>query len=423
MFESLDAIQSQFIPNLVLLLMPSEALQQACDLLKTIKRNAPNISIAVVVVVQDAACLLDLLKAGADDFLIPPLRPIDVLARTSRLLERAGPSERLLEVVKQNVGLKQLVGQSPAFVEQIGKLPLVAKCNAIVLISGETGTGKELVARAIHYLSVRAKKPFVPVNCGAIPVDLAENELFGHRRGAFTGAADSQAGLIEEAQGGTLFLDEVDCLPLPAQVKFLRFLQEKEYRPLGSTKMRQADVRVIGAANGDLEEAVKNGRLREDLYYRLNVIPFVLSPLRERKQDIPRLAQHFLVRYATELDKELTDFSPEAMHSLMVHAWPGNVRELQHVVERAAVLTQHSVIQMSDIVLSRLAAPKRHESLRQAKAKAVECFEKTYIQDLLVAYKGNITRAAEAAQKHRRVFGQLIRKYQIDVEHFKPKPA
>jgi two-component system, NtrC family, response regulator GlrR len=420
--EALSAIQLHSIPNLLFLLLPSELLPRASRLIASIKRRAQSASIAVVVDAQEPAGLLDIVKAGADEFFVPPLRPIDLLPRVCRLIERLDANEMLLESVEQKVGLKQLVGESPAFFEQIEKIPFVAKCNAIVLITGETGTGKELCARAIHYLSGRAKRAFIPLNCGAVPVDLIENEMFGHERGAFTGADNSQPGLIQEAQGGTLFLDEVDCLPLLAQVKFLRFLQEKEYRPLGSTKMRQADVRVIAAANGDPEEAVRNGRLRQDFYYRLNVIPLVLPPLRERKEDIPVLARHFLAGYAVEFDKELTDFAPEAMHSLMVYGWPGNVRELKHVVERAAVLTKHSVIQRSDIVLSRPQTPERQESLRQAKAKVVEHFEKTYIQDLLAAYRGNISRAAEAAQKHRRVFWQLIRKHHIDVERFKPKP-
>jgi DNA-binding NtrC family response regulator len=300
------------------------------------------------------------------------------------------------------------------------KIPLVSKFNTQVLILGETGTGKELCARAIHYLSPRASKPFVPINCGAVPVDLVENELFGHVRGAFTGAATSRRGLIEEAEGGTLFLDEVDCLPLLAQVKLLRFLQEKEYRPLGSTLMRQADVRVIAAANSSLEEATKSGRLREDLFYRLNIVPIMLPPLRERMDDIAILAQHFLKRFEVEFDKQVDGFAPAALHRLMVHSWPGNIRELEHVIERAVVLAQEPIIRSEDLVLSRLNASDQEESLQQAKARMVEKFEKTYIQGLLVAYHGNISQAAQAAKKNRRAFWHLIRRYQIDVQRFKP---
>jgi len=202
---------------------------------------------------------------------------------------------------------------------QIEKIPQIAQCDANVLISGETGTGKELYARAIHYCSSRAGRPFMPVNCGAIPGELVENELFGHERGAFTSAVTLQTGLVEEANGGTLFLDEVDCLSMFAQVKLLRFLQEKEYRPLGSTRMREANVRVIAASNVNLEEAVGNGKARQDLFYRLNIIALTLPPLRERLEDIPLLARHFLEKYSREMNKEAPDLQSDALQIMMAH--------------------------------------------------------------------------------------------------------
>jgi DNA-binding NtrC family response regulator len=315
--------------------------------------------------------------------------------------------------------LKQLIGESPAFVQESNKIPLIAQSEANVLIVGETGTGKELYARAIHYGSRRAGRPFMPVNCGAIPVELVENELFGHARGAFTSASNLQVGLIEEANGGTLFLDEIDCLPFFAQVKLLRFLQEKEYRPLGSARMRQADVRIIAASNLNLEEAVGNGKVRRDLYYRLNIISLMLPPLRDRREDIPLLARHFLLKYAREAEKETSDFSKEALQLLMMYSWPGNVRELEHAVERAIVLCQEDVIQASDLVLSNSKLDDHRESLQEAKAKEIARFEKNYIQAVLSVCKGNITRAAEVAQKNRRAFWQLIQKHQIDVHRFK----
>jgi DNA-binding NtrC family response regulator len=420
--KSLSAAKSEFSPNLTFLLLSPSLVARACPLLQYTKREISDGAIAVVVETDEAMVLLELVRSGADEFFVPPLRALDVLPRVCRLLERSEPNGALLETLKRKLGLKQLIGESTLFLEQMEKIPLVAKFNTNVLILGETGTGKELCARAIHYLSPRSSKTFMPINCGAIPVDLVENELFGHVRGAFTGAATSRKGLIEEAEGGSLFLDEVDCLPLLAQVKLLRFLQEKEFRPLGSTKMRQADVRVIAAANSNLEEAVKTGRLREDLFYRLNIVPLMLPSLRERTEDIPLLARHFLRRYEVEFDKELTGFSPEAMHLLLVHSWPGNIRELEHVIERAVVLGKGPVIQREDLVLSRSETIGR-QSLRQAKAKMVEAFEKTYIQGLLVAYQGNITRAAEAAQKNRRAFWQLIRRHHIDVQTFKSKAS
>jgi two-component system, NtrC family, response regulator GlrR len=291
-----------------------------------------------------------------------------------------------------------------------------------VLIVGETGTGKELYARAIHYSSTRSGQPFMPVNCGAIPVELVENELFGHTRGAYTGANSLQVGLIEEANGGTLFLDEIDCLPIFAQVKLLRFLQEKEYRPLGSPKMRHANVRVIAASNINMPEAVDNGRVRQDLFYRLNIISLTLPPLRERREDIPLLAKHFLAMYSQESGRYIADFSEEALHLLMVHLWPGNVRELEHVIERAVVLCRGETIQASDVTITHSAFETR-ESLQEAKAREIARFEKNYIQGVLAVCRGNITRAAQVAQKNRRAFWQLIQKHQIDVKRFKPSAS
>jgi len=326
--------------------------------------------------------------------------------------------ETVTQTLKEKLGLQQLVGESPAFLAEMKKLRAVARCDVNVLISGETGTGKELCARAIHYLSPRTHKPFIPVNCGAIPAELVENELFGHERGAFTDASTSQCGLIHEAEGGTLFLDEIDCLPALAQVKLLRFLQEKEYRRLGSTKTYQADVRIITATNSGLEETVRTGKLRRDLYYRLNVLLLTLPPLRERREDIPRLARHFLAKYAAEFNKQVTDFSADAIPALVVYEWPGNVRELEHIVEQAVVLSEQEVIHKADIVLPRVETPPHQGSFREAKAKVIAQFERTYIQELLLAYQGNITKAAQAAQKNRRAFWQLMHKHHIDAHDF-----
>jgi two-component system, NtrC family, response regulator GlrR len=290
------------------------------------------------------------------------------------------------------------------------------------LIAGETGTGKELCASAIHYLSARAGHPFVPVNCGAIPVELMENELFGHNRGAYTGAGASQTGMISEASGGTLFLDEIDCLPLAAQVKLLRFLQNREYRPLGSNRIYQADVRVIAASNADFPEAIKSGRLRRDLYYRLNVLSLHLPPLRERRDDIPLLARHFLVKYANEFGKQAEDFSPSALRKLVRYDWSGNVRELENHIERAVALNESRIINANDLDLpveissTLITQPM---PFQEAKARCVEQFERDYLQELLRRHQGNITKAAYTAGKDRRAFWQLIRKHKIDARIFK----
>ena len=339
--------------------------------------------------------------------------------RVLRLRQHPAEEEALPQPSEEKSGLPQLLGESPAFLAEIRKIPLLAQCDVNVLISGETGTGKELCARAIHYLSPRAGRPFIAVNCGAIPVELVENELFGHERGAFTDASTAQGGLIHEAEGGTLFLDEIACLPLLAQVKLLRFLQDKEYRRLGSTKTQQGDVRVVAAMNIDLEEAVREGKLRQDLYYRLNIIPLVLPPLRERREDIPLLARYFLAKYAAKLNKDVTDCSPDVMQLLVLYEWPGNVRELEHTIERAVVLSEQAVIHKADIILPRVAAAAHQDSFQEAKAKVIAQFERTYIQGLLLAHQGNITKAARAAQKNRRAFWQLMRKHLLDAHSFK----
>lgn len=409
-----------FQVDLIIFVLSSCHLKNAEILFRAIQHELSKMPIIVVVESCNPDEMLPLLKHGTVDFSTLPLRELDILPRFWRLLEHRREQNALTHRLKEKLGLKQLIGNSPSFLDAINKIPKVAKCDVSVLISGETGTGKELCARAIHYLSLRANKPFVPFNCGAIPADLMENELFGHVQGAFTGAATAQPGLIGTADKGTLFMDDIDCLPLSSQSKFLRFLQEKEYRQLGSAKMYQADVRIIAATNADLEAAVDAGKLRRDLYYRLNAVPLMLPALRDRREDIPLLARHFLTRYNNDFDSHHTDFTPEAMKQLLMHDWPGNVRELQHVVERAVLFAEYSLIRQDDILLSHKKAAPCHLSFKEAKANAVDGFEKSYIESTLSAYQGNITRAAQAAQKNRRAFWELIQKHRIDVQAFKP---
>jgi DNA-binding NtrC family response regulator len=321
-------------------------------------------------------------------------------------------------VFKESLGLNHIVGESPALLEQVQKIPLMSRCDACVLITGETGTGKEICARAIHYLSHRAHQPFVPINCGAIPIELLENELFGHEAGAYTSANNSRCGVICEANGGTLFLDEVDSLPPAAQVKLLRFLQDKEFRPLGARKAAKADVRVIAASNASMDESLRSGLIRRDLFYRLNVLPLHLPPLRQRKEDIPLLARHFVAKYAARANGQRRDISPAALQKLSLHDWPGNIRELENVIERAALLSATDVIEGADIDLplaAELVASLR--SFSSLKANVVAEFEQSYLRSLLEQHRGNIGQAARAAQKNRRAFFQLMRKHHIRVDH------
>ena len=391
------------------------ALNGADDAGESLRRLLESSKIAVD---ADEAELDELLGQGVADFLLAPLRDSDELARVRRLLNRIAQEQQAREALTEKLGLQQLIGESPAFVEETKKIPVLARSDTSVLISGETGTGKEMVARAIHYLSPRAGKPFVPVNCGAIPVELLENELFGHTSGAFTGAAGARDGLIREAEQGTIFLDEINCLPLLAQVKLLRFLQNKEYRPLGSTRVLTGDVRIIAASNANLETEVAAGTLRRDLYYRLNVVPIVLPPLRARSQDIILLARHFLAQYAAKANSPASSFSAAAERKLLLYDWPGNVRELEHVIERVVVLCTEEIIQEDDIILPGQADVTRM-SFQELKANVISQFESNYLQNVLTACRGNITKAAQVAQKERRTFWALVRKHNIDVQKFR----
>ena len=268
-------------------------------------------------------------------------------------------------------------------------------------------------------MGLTPKKPFMPINCASLSPELAESELFGHERGSFTGAVNAEGGIIDEADGGTILLDEVDSLPLRVQTKLLRFLQEKEYRRLGSTKIRKADVRVITSTNSLLHDLVERKEFRQDLFYRLNVVNLTLPPLRDRVEDIQLLAGHFLGRCASEFERPYMVFSEEAMGKLLNYDWPGNVRELQNVIERAVILSKRPILDAENIHLAHDSNGSEGESFREAKAKTIEEFEKYYIKRLLLAYNGNISRAAKAAGKDRRAFWALIQKHDIDAGQFR----
>jgi DNA-binding NtrC family response regulator len=312
--------------------------------------------------------------------------------------------------------LEGIVGESKSFLQVVERAMHVAPSDATILLAGETGTGKELVARAVHYGSPRRSKPFVPVNCGALPDHLVENELFGHMKGAYTDASTSEKGLVAEAEEGTLFLDEVDTLSASTQVKLLRFLQDRTYRPMGSARSLTANVRIIAATNADLWQQVQAQRFREDLYYRLHVLAFRLPPLRERPDDIPRLVAHFLHRYSTQYGRGAFYLSADTLHKLAAYPWPGNVRELEAVIQRTVLLASSPCLQPQDIELplSYQEDPvTQHASFREAKARAIEQFERAYLSTLLSAHQGNISQAAKYAGKERRAFTRLLEKYAL----------
>jgi two-component system response regulator GlrR len=373
----------------------------------------PNRPVLVVPRNLNVVEISELLSLGASDFLLPPYRPEDLLPRLRRLLHPVSRRGAMVARIRAGVGLRNIVGESRSLLAEVSKLPRIAACDAPVLIRGESGTGKEIFARSIHYLGARAGQPFVPVNCGAIPESLVESELFGHRRGAFTGAVRDRIGIVGEADGGTILLDEVDALPLASQVKLLRFLQDGEFRPLGASRPVRATVRVIAAANSDFDAIIKERKFREDLFYRLNVLQISLPPLRDRPGDLPLLAQHLLEKQALLLGCEHKLLSAGARDSLSQYQWPGNVRELENVLTRALVFSEGAEIQSENLELPVLPDGASDDSFRTLKARAVKEFERDYLQKMLDRHQGNITHAAKAAAKNRRAFWQLLRKHNL----------
>ena len=365
---------------------------------------------------EDPRSTLSLVERHLDDFISCPARGPDLLLRVERQIGRkADAAPRAARPTLQHeLQLDGLVGASPKFLDAVLRIPRIAKSLATVVIYGETGTGKELFARAIHYKSQRQNKPFVPVNCGALPDHLFENELFGHAKGAYTDASAPQAGLLAVADGGTLLLDEVDTLSLAAQAKLLRFLQEKQYRPLGSSQTYSADVRVLAATNADLRARVEARLFREDLYHRLNVLSLAAPPLRERSEDIVLLAQHFADRFAELYRYKPATLSAAVIEKLVSYSWPGNVRELECMIHRAVVFSESGNIDERAIEI----APPRAEtsgeiSMKEAKDRAIAEFERGFLTNLLVRCGGNISHAAKSAGKERRAFQRLIRKHHL----------
>ncbi len=333
-----------------------------------------------------------------------------------------------LEWMRQELALtydySHIVGKSSAMQEVYKRLDVVARTDTTVLILGESGTGKELVARAIHFNSDRRDRPFVSVNCSALPEGILESELFGHVRGAFTGAIRDKVGRFEMANGGTLFLDEIGDLTPTVQVKLLRVLQSQEFRRIGDNQDIRVDVRVITATNKDLEKAVASGAFRQDLFYRINVFPLTMPPLRERKDDIPLLAHHFLLKHRNKVGKRVEGFTPAAMDKLLAYHWPGNVRELENKVHHALVMCQGEHIKPEEVHLDITPAAKTpvldlDRPFRELKREVVEGFEREYTRELLRRHGGNLAAAARQARIDRKNLWSLVKKYRIDVNMFR----
>lgn len=310
-----------------------------------------------------------------------------------------------------NASRVNLLGSSPQFQRAYSQIQKISNVDVTVYIEGETGTGKELAARAIHYLGRRADAPFIPVNCGALPETLVESELFGHERGAFTDAKVASPGLVSEADSGTLFLDEIDALSLKAQASLLRFLQDKTFRRVGGSATRQADVRIIAASNANLYKLVEERRFRRDLMYRLNVLSVRMPALRERTGDALELAQTFLARLSQQYRLPAKRLHPQSIAFIEQYSWPGNVRELENVIHREFLMCEDNQLILSSSSADEQAEPEHDQSFKAAKARAIEQFERRYVNDLLQRTAGNITRAALLAGQDRSAFGKLARKH------------
>jgi DNA-binding NtrC family response regulator len=431
-------------PSIVLtdLVMPG---MDGTGLLRRIKEQNPAIPVMVMSVVSSVDQAVDLLKSGADDYLTKPL-DFSVLRDRLQVMAEKTTMAQELEALQQVIdgtahpGVNLVWGTSQAMLKVAGQVPRVARTNASVLIHGESGTGKELFARAVHNASRRARKPMVSISCASIPDGLWERELFGHVKGAFSDSGAGGPGMVDAADGGTLFLDEVGEIPLNMQPKLLRFLQEREYRPVGSTELKRADVRIVAATNRDLRAEIDAGKFREDLFFRLNVLQLELPCLRDRKEDIPHLASFFLHRYVEEFEKPALGFSPRAIQRLSSYDYPGNVRELENVVQQALVAARHEVVTADDVQVGDPAitepgvvpapqavpTPPCAEALgsgqpqvrsdlpyNDAKREVTETFERLYASQVLGAHDGNVSRAAVAAGIPRKSLARIMKRHGI----------
>jgi DNA-binding NtrC family response regulator len=398
-----------------------EVLQRAVAM----KPGLPVLMITGYATVDSAVMAM---KLGAIDYIAKPFSPGELNIRIEKALEKGRLVDEnvyLREALHERYAFGNIIGTSAAMHDIFMLIKKVAPTDSTILIQGESGTGKELIARAIHQHSVRKNKKFIAVDCGALPETLLESELFGHVKGSFTGAVMTKRGLLEVAHEGTFFLDEVGDLTTGIQAKLLRVLQEKEFRPVGGVKNIRVDVRLIAATNKDLEKMISTGEFREDLYYRLNIVPIHLPPLRQRKEDIPMLVDHFIRVYNEKRNKHVKGISSEALNMLVDFEWPGNIRELENIVERMVIMNEDSVIEKKHIpahisgsaVYLNVTTPQTSGELKQLKKqmreKAVENIERAFVIDALKRNEWNVSQAARDVGMKRQNFQALMRKYRV----------
>ena len=394
--------------------------EDGLDVTEELLRMYPGLPIIILTAHGSIPNAVEAMQRGAFGYLTKPFDDKELKAKIEEGLSpqrMRGEIQRLKSLVNELYGMENIVARSAAMQRLLQQVVQVADSDATILLFGETGTGKEVFARVIHSNSRRNKGPFVALNCAAIPETLFESELFGHVRGAFTSAHGAKRGLFQSANGGTLFLDEIGEMPLSMQVKLLRAVQEREVREVGSELSTKIDVRIITATNKDLGAAVKSGAFRNDLYYRISVVPLFIPPLRERPDDIPFLAQHFLTASSKRANKVLRGFTPAALNRLIAHPWPGNVRELENVIEKATVMTRQDMI-TPDLLPAMASLPV---SPMKPLTEAKEEFEKTYLKNVLHLTGGNISRAAQFAGRYRADFYKMLKKYGLHPSTLKAK--
>lgn len=393
--------------------------QDGISLMEELRLANPCLPVIILTAHGSIESAVEAMRRGAYTYLTKPFDARELLLQIERSLENSRLSSeinRLKGLLAERYDFDNIVARSKAMKQVLETVSHIADTDSTVFIRGESGTGKELIARAIHCASGRTDKAFVGVNCAALPETLLESELFGHEKGAFTGAIKSSRGLFLQAHEGTIFLDEIGDMPLSIQAKLLRVLQERQFHPVGAEGPVQVDVRVIVATNKDLEEGVKQGLFRDDLYYRIHVIPIDLPPLRARKEDIPMLVDHFLKKYGAAMNKKVRSLTPGAMQRLMFHEWPGNVRELENTIEYAIAMTRDDMIS-EDLILPSKTFPAR-EIIKPLK-EARDAFEKNYLVHLLEITNGIVSSAADLAGRYRADFYNLLKKHGINPADFK----
>ena len=389
------------------------------ELMKSLREVDPDLPVIILTAHGTIESAVGAMKEGAYSYLTKPFDYRELLIQIRNGIEKAKLSrevKRLRSMLQADFEGQSIIGQSEAMKRVFEAVALSAETDSNVFISGESGTGKGLVAKALHQLSERKDKPFVPINCAAIPATLLESELFGFEKGAFTGAVANKKGLFVQADGGIIFLDEISEIPPPMQGKLLKALEEKEFYPLGSHRTVKVDIRIVSASNKDIEKEVEKGTFRGDLFYRVHVIPIRVPPLRERKEDIPLLVEHFLDKVARKLKRSIKALSPAALQKLMIYSWPGNVRELENMIECAVVMTPEEVIPEEMIILP---GQEMGETAFKTLKASKQDFEKNYLIQLMKISRGNVSQASKLAGKYRADLYELLEKYRINPPDFR----